>query len=133
MALGLQPLKGLGHFDFFGGHFMTNYLTADRVMELTAAEETGCDGREAIGPLECNNDELRSRAIEILATHPNFRVLLMRHAIVVESANGKVLVSGYVPSYYHKQMLQETLRRVAGVVHIDNRVLVVYPTRLSDR
>ncbi|WP_425571295.1 BON domain-containing protein [Novipirellula rosea] len=40
--------------------------------------------------------------------------------------DGVVLLMGTVPSYFIKQMAQETVRRIAGVTQIDNQVEVVY-------
>ena len=74
--------------------------------------------------------DLRSLALQSLADHPNFRALLMRQAICVQSEDDKLVVNGNVPSFYHNQLLQETLRRVAGIVHVENRVTVVYPSGL---
>jgi osmotically-inducible protein OsmY len=43
-----------------------------------------------------------------------------------ETSEDCVILHGRVKSFFHKQMAQETLRRVAGVKQIDNRVLVVW-------
>jgi hypothetical protein len=40
--------------------------------------------------------------------------------------DGRLSVSGPLPSFYLKQMVQETLRNLVGVVQIDNRINVVH-------
>jgi hypothetical protein len=62
-----------------------------------------------------------------LDDHPHFRgrTKLFR----IESIGRSIVVSGRVPTYYLKQLLQETIKAVPEVVHIDNRVDVTaeYP------
>lgn len=41
-----------------------------------------------------------------------------------EMAGGRVTLHGTVRSYYHKQMAQESLRRLTGVGEIENRLEV---------
>ncbi len=41
-----------------------------------------------------------------------------------ERSEGRVTLHGTVGSYYHKQMAQESLRNVAGVAEIENRLEV---------
>jgi osmotically-inducible protein OsmY len=41
-----------------------------------------------------------------------------------EMAEGRVTLHGTVRSYYHKQMAQESLRRLTGVGEIENRLEV---------
>ena len=43
-----------------------------------------------------------------------------------EMHEGHVVLRGTVSSFFHKQMAQEALRRIAGVQHIDNRLAVSY-------
>ncbi|TWU07340.1 BON domain protein [Symmachiella macrocystis] len=42
-----------------------------------------------------------------------------------EVNDSDVVLSGVVGSYYHKQMAQESLRRIEGLSRIDNRIQVV--------
>jgi len=44
--------------------------------------------------------------------------------VTVENADGRVVLTGSVGSYFQKQMAQEALRRVDGVHDIDNRLEV---------
>ena len=49
---------------------------------------------------------------------------LSRRNLLVETDAGRVVVRGIVGSYYHKQMVQEAVRRIDGVDEVDNRVEV---------
>jgi osmotically-inducible protein OsmY len=42
----------------------------------------------------------------------------------IELSEGRVTLHGTVKSYYHKQMAQESLRNMAGVAEIENRLEV---------
>ena len=52
-------------------------------------------------------------------------------AIQLEFHQDTIILSGRVPSFYLKQLLQEALRDIDGVREIDNRVDVVCPNGLS--
>jgi osmotically-inducible protein OsmY len=45
-------------------------------------------------------------------------------SIDVELDDGTLLLTGQLPSFYLKQVLQSVLRGIPGVLHIDNRVEV---------
>lgn len=72
--------------------------------------------------------DLRFSAIQRLEADPIFRGRIALGAIQIELQGGTLVVSGHVPSFYVKQMLQETLRRVEGVKQIENDVLVANPS-----
>ena len=62
---------------------------------------------------------------ERLEQHPHFRG---RTSLVqIELDEGTIVLSGRLPSYYLKQLLQEALKPMTGVVDIDNRVFVMWP------
>ena len=46
----------------------------------------------------------------------------------LEADRGRVTLRGVVHSYYHKQMVQETLRRLDGVEEIENLLEVNWST-----
>jgi len=74
-------------------------------------------------------DHLERRASEALASHPHF---VGRSAVLQLENDGKYLVvSGSLPSFYLKQLVQEVLMRVDGVERIDNRIDVVQCNGLS--
>lgn len=45
-------------------------------------------------------------------------------ALQPEAEQGNIVLRGVVRSYFHKQMAQETLRRLPEVCRIDNQLLV---------
>lgn len=59
-----------------------------------------------------------------LEDHPHFRG--RTHLLRVEAIGSTVVVSGPVPTYYLKQLLQEAVRAIPNVANIDNRVDVTY-------
>jgi osmotically-inducible protein OsmY len=56
----------------------------------------------------------------VLEQNPYFSARNLRF----ETSAGRVTLHGQVNSYYHKQMAQESLRNVAGVAEIENRLEV---------
>jgi len=62
---------------------------------------------------------------ERLEDHPHFRG--RTHLFQIEAIGGSVVVSGRVPTYYLKQLLQEVVELVPDVGNIDNRVEVQWP------
>jgi hypothetical protein len=97
-------------------------------MARTAPEQAELDspaGEQAEMALE----RVRKR----LATHYHFRHCYGRYRL--EFQRGRLIIHGRVPTYYHKQMLQEALRNTEGIERIDNRVEVDVdsaPSRLPD-
>ena len=65
-------------------------------------------------------DSQASRIRRRLEDHPHFRG--RTHLLHIEATDGSVVVSGRVPTYYLKQLLQEAIRAIPDVAHIDNRV-----------
>jgi hypothetical protein len=47
------------------------------------------------------------------------------HALSVEESDAAIVISGFVASYYLKQLAQETLRPIRGARQLVNRVSVV--------
>jgi hypothetical protein len=62
---------------------------------------------------------------EWLEEHPHFRG--RTRLLKIESIGGSVVVSGRLPSYHLKQLLQEAIKMVPDVEEIDNQVEVVWP------
>ena len=62
---------------------------------------------------------------ERLEEHPHFRG--RTRLLKIESIGGCVVVSGRLPSYHLKQLLQEAIRLIPDVEEIDNQVEVVWP------
>jgi len=63
---------------------------------------------------------------ELLEQHPHFRgrTSMLR----IETIGGSIVLSGRLPSYYLKQVLQEAIKGSFDVTNIDNHVEVVWPT-----
>ena len=62
---------------------------------------------------------------ERLERHPHFHG--RAHLIQIRSNGNSLVLSGRVPTYYLKQLLQEAVKLVPEIVHIDNRVDVQWP------
>ncbi len=62
---------------------------------------------------------------ERLEQHSHFRG--RTSLLQIELVEGTVVLSGRLPSHYLKQLLQEAIRSMPGVVNIDNRVLIMGP------
>jgi osmotically-inducible protein OsmY len=66
--------------------------------------------------------QLDAELSTVIANHPH---LPFRH-IKIERGDGRVVLKGVVRSYYHKQMAQETLRRLQGIQTIENQLEVTW-------
>jgi osmotically-inducible protein OsmY len=56
---------------------------------------------------------------------------LGRPNLRIEASEGRVTLHGRVASYFQKQMAQESVRRVTGVVQIQNLLEVAQPPQLT--
>jgi hypothetical protein len=65
-----------------------------------------------------------SRIIGRLEGHPHFRG--RTQLLQIEATGSSVVVSGRLPTYYLKQLLQEAIKAIPEVVHIDNCVEVPF-------
>ncbi|QDU74313.1 Osmotically-inducible protein Y precursor [Bremerella volcania] len=63
---------------------------------------------------------IASNVHQALSTSPHFPG---RH-VEVEDSEGRVVLKGRVGSYFHKQMAQETVRRLDGVHEVENQLEV---------
>ena len=64
---------------------------------------------------------------ERLEQHPHFRG--RTSLIQIELVEETIVLSGSLPSYYLKQLLQEAIMPMPDVTDIDNRVLVTWPNQ----
>ena len=55
-----------------------------------------------------------------LENHPHFRG--RSHLLAIEAIGTSVIVSGRVPTFYLKQLLQEAIRTIPDVAHVNNCV-----------
>ncbi|MGO8744546.1 MAG: BON domain-containing protein [Thermoguttaceae bacterium] len=65
-----------------------------------------------------------SRIREQLEDHPHFRG--RTHLLQIEATGGSIVVSGRLPTYYLKQLLQEVIKAIPDVAGVDNCVDVTY-------
>ncbi len=68
------------------------------------------------------NSEIGVLIREYLEQHPHFRG--RTSLLQIETIGGEIVLSGRLPSYYLKQLLQEAVKKIPDVAHIDNRVEV---------
>jgi hypothetical protein len=68
-------------------------------------------------------------ARELLSRHPLFHGRV--HLFTLEADDGALIVTGSVPTFYLKQMLQAALRDVRGAARILNRVEVLSANGVS--
>jgi hypothetical protein len=67
--------------------------------------------------------DLTAVAKQCLESHPHFRGRLK--AVSISQKGRDLFITGQLPTFYLKQMVQETLRHVPGVQYIDNQIDVV--------
>jgi hypothetical protein len=107
---------------------------ADRIAtefgeEPVADASVPVESSQVVGTSQSTADSPRAAFVfsirERLQRHPHFRG---RASLVrIELVEGTIVLSGRLPSYYLKQLLQEAIRLMPGVMDIDNRVLVMRP------
>ena len=67
--------------------------------------------------------QVEQNAAQALDSHPHFRG--RTETTRIECHHDTLILTGRLPSFYLKQLLQEALRQVDGVGTIDNRVDVI--------
>jgi len=75
------------------------------------------------------NAQIEQRAHAIVNAHPHFRQRAEQFKFVCQ--DGVLVVHGFVPSFYLKQVLQIAIQRLDGVRGIDNQVQVTTSAGLS--
>ena len=68
---------------------------------------------------------IERRARDLLEQHPHFHGR-SRH-VHCKCSGKRLVLSGKVPTYFLKQLAQESLRDLVGFIHIDNRITVASP------
>ncbi len=74
--------------------------------------------------MHVETDSKVERIRKRLEDHPHF--CGRTHLLQIEAIGGSVVVSGRVPTYYLKQLLQEAIRAIPDVEELDNCVDVNY-------
>jgi hypothetical protein len=73
--------------------------------------------------------DLTTLALLSLERHPHFRGRL--NGLLIEQRGKTLCVSGRLPTFYLKQLVQETLRHVPGVQAVRNDIAVVNAAGIS--
>ncbi|HEX5470652.1 MAG TPA: BON domain-containing protein [Lacipirellulaceae bacterium] len=71
----------------------------------------------------CERHDLCTLARQHLEHHPHFRGRVKD--VAFEQRGRTLLVTGRLPTFYLKQLVQEAVRRVPGVHHVRNLIDVV--------
>lgn len=90
-------------------------------MQAALARQPGTSAPERVNLIDCAREQLEH--------HPHFRGRLESLSI---DQRGRVLyLSGQLPTFYLKQLVQEILRRLPGVQSIRNEIVVISPYGVS--
>lgn len=73
--------------------------------------------------------DLTALARQQLEHHPHFRGRMS--GLSIEQRGKTLCVSGRLPTFYLKQLLQETIRHIPGVQRIHNEIAVVSAAGMS--
>lgn len=73
--------------------------------------------------------DLSSLACDHLEQHPHFRGRLS--GLRIEQRGRTLFLSGRLPTFYLKQLVQEAVRHLPGVQHVRNEIDVVNPSGVS--
>lgn len=124
--LGDPRLDRMGHsgpFHAFGERLSWPALPygSEMMTKVPEACSTDTNDTEAnrVNPAAAIIGEVRTR----LGRHSHFH--LRTSEITVEFDGHTLILKGQLPSFYLKQLLQECLRDIAGVVNLNNRVDVI--------
>ena len=104
--------------------FAYNTTLAARETAMYAADPIGRSSLECAEPTATERNRIVRQASHLLRD----RSYGFHRRIDFAFADGTLTVTGPVPSFYAKQLLQESLLIIDGVQCIDNQVDVVYPT-----
>jgi hypothetical protein len=85
------------------------------------------NGRECTHTADRNDLSVLAR--NKLEQHPHFRGRLA--ALRIEHRGKTLFLSGRLPTFYLKQLVQEAVRHLPGVQHVRNEIDVVSPYGIS--
>lgn len=80
-------------------------------------------------PLSHARTDLSTIARQHLESHPHFRGRAT--AVRIAHEGHDLILTGHLPSFYLKQLVQEAMRHVPGVQCINNYIDVVSPIGMS--
>jgi BON domain-containing protein len=90
-------------------------------MQTTLARQPGTSATERVNLIDSAREQLEM--------HPHFRGRL--ESLSIEQRGRTLYLSGQLPTFYLKQLVQEILRRLPGVNGIRNEIVVVSPYGIS--
>jgi hypothetical protein len=73
--------------------------------------------------------QIERNVTQAIGQHPHFRG--RANTVRIEYRHDTLIITGRLPSFYLKQLLQEAVRQVGGVGKIDNRIDVICSDGLS--
>lgn len=77
----------------------------------------------------CERYDLSTLARQHLEHHPHFRGRVCD--VFIEHRGRTLFLTGKLPTFYLKQLVQEAVRHVPGVHHVRNLIDVVNPNGIS--
>jgi hypothetical protein len=77
----------------------------------------------------CERYDLSTLARQHLEHHPHFRGRVSD--VFIEHRGRTLFLTGKLPTFYLKQLVQEAVRHVPGVQHVRNLIDVVNPNGIS--
>jgi hypothetical protein len=109
---------------------VTEGLATERRGEPSAGPEVPATPPQLVGARQGSTDSPQHAVVSLirgrLDEHPHFRGRAC--LLQIEKVGESIVLSGRLPSYYLKQLLQEAVKAIPDVASIDNRVDVVWPT-----
>ena len=117
-----RPARGLGYATAGGATELGRERSPDSEVPATAAQREGTVHKRA----ELPSSVIISSIQQLLEQHPHFRG--RTSLLTIESNGESIILSGRLPSYYLKQLLQEAVKESFALTKIDNHVEVVWPT-----
>jgi hypothetical protein len=112
-----------------------HFKTKDSAMPSSFASSRKCHTSTLVdpqSPVDTKSrpaDRIDDDVRRIVERHPNFRGRTA--TIHAERHSDKLVLTGRLPSFYLKQLLQEAVRSIDGISRVDNRIDVVSCNNLS--
>ncbi|MEN6367771.1 MAG: BON domain-containing protein [Thermoguttaceae bacterium] len=104
----------------FGNGYADKESTSDPMLRAASSQSGEVDRQDA----EVSSNETILLIRKRLEQHPHFRGRASQFQI--EMIGGAIVLSGRLPTYYLKQLLQEAVKKIPDVAQIDNRVEVTF-------
>lgn len=103
----------------------TQFFRQSRLNSGDSLRETHMPAALAEPPPSSASDsyDLCSLARQFLERHPHFRGRITN--VNIEQQGRSLVLTGRLPTFYLKQLVQEAVRRVPGVQHVYNQIDVV--------